>query len=169
MIWKELVENHKKINEIRLRFLRRLLLSKAGRVAEAFKNMKNIPSRSKDTIDRTKGYKFEKNILAFVLKAIKLSFETFKTQRDDAQVIKKRAVMQLINTTTNSRKRFYSRWLRMTEKQRLINECKRVNNVFSLISFSIKSVADNAFSLSKDSMIKEKYLTKLFGNLSLGI
>ena len=150
----QLVESNKKINEIRLRFLRRLLLSKAGRVAEAFRNMKNVPGRNKDGIDRSKGYKFEKNILAFILKTLKVSFEPFKAHNEDAQTVKKRAVVQLINTTMNSRKKFYNRWLRITEKQRLIKECRLVGSAFSLINFSIKSVADNAFSLSKDSMIK---------------
>ena len=131
--------------------------------------MKNIPSKNKDTVDRSKGYKFEKNILAFVLKTLKVTFEPFKAQLEDAQAIKKRAVVQLINTTMNSRKRFYNRWLRITEKQRLIKECRILGSSFSLINFSIKSVTDNAFSLSKDSMIKEKYLTRIFANLSLGI
>ena len=131
--------------------------------------MKNIPSKNKDTVDRSKGYKFEKNILAFFLKTLKVTFEPFKAQLEDAQAIKKRAVVQLINTTMNSRKRFYNRWLRITEKQRLIKECRILGSSFSLINFSIKSVTDNAFSLSKDSMIKEKYLTRIFANLSLGI
>jgi len=51
-------------------------------------------------------------------------------------------------------KRFYQRWLGITEKTRLLNECRLIGNVFSNINFAIKSVTDNIFSDNKESQIK---------------
>ena len=60
----------------------------------------------------------------------------------------------------------YSRWMSITEKTKLLNECKLVNSVFSSINFAIKSVSDIAFVDNKDSAIKEKALMTLFKNMS---
>ena len=63
----------------------------------------------------------------------------------------------------------YGRWLNITDRTRLMNECKQVSNLFSTINFAIKAVADNAFSDNKDSAAKEKSLTQLFKNLSANV
>ena len=63
----------------------------------------------------------------------------------------------------------YGRWLNITDRTRLMNECKQVANLFSTINFAIKAVADNAFSDNKDSAAKEKSLTQLFKNLSANV
>ena len=66
-------------------------------------------------------------------------------------------------------KKMYGRWLNITDRTRLMNECKQVSNLFSTINFAIKAVADNAFSDNKDSAAKEKSLTQLFKNLSANV
>jgi hypothetical protein len=53
----------------------------------------------------------------------------------------------------------------MTEKTRMMNECKEVTNIFSGLNFAIKSVTDNAFVDNKDNLLKEKALIQLFKNL----
>ena len=62
-------------------------------------------------------------------------------------------------------KKMYGRWLNITDRTRLMNECRLVSNIFSNINFTIKSVADNAFLNSADNQIKEKALIQLFKNL----
>ena len=66
-------------------------------------------------------------------------------------------------------KKFYQRWMSITEKTKLINECKLVTNVFSSLNFIIKSVADNALGNHKDSQIKTDALNKLFANVHIGL
>ena len=66
-------------------------------------------------------------------------------------------------------KRFYQRWLGITEKSRLLNECRLVGNVFSHINLAIKSVTDNIFSDNKESQIKQQALIKIFGNMKLTV
>ena len=63
----------------------------------------------------------------------------------------------------------YARWLNITERTRLMNECKLVSSFFTTANFAIKSVADNAFSDNKDSALKEKSLNQLFKNLSANV
>ena len=66
-------------------------------------------------------------------------------------------------------KRFYQRWLGITEKSRLLNECRLIGNVFSNINLAIKSVTDNIFSDNKESQIKQQALIKIFGNMKLTV
>ena len=66
-------------------------------------------------------------------------------------------------------KRFYQRWLGMTEKTRLLNECKLVGNAFSILNLAIKSVSDNIFANNKENQIKESAILKIFANMNLGI
>jgi len=66
-------------------------------------------------------------------------------------------------------KKFYNRWLSITEKTKLLNECKLVSSVFASLNFAIKSVSDIAFVDNKDTAIKEKALIQLFKNLSANV
>ena len=66
-------------------------------------------------------------------------------------------------------KKFYNRWLSITEKTKLLNECKLVSSVFASLNFAIKSVSDIAFVDNKDIQIKEKALIQLFKNLSANV
>ena len=63
-------------------------------------------------------------------------------------------------------KKFYNRWLGITEKTKLLNECKLVSSVFASLNFAIRSVSDIALGNNKDNAIKEKALIQLFKNLS---
>ena len=47
--------------------------------------------------------------------------ESFKNEFDVGQATKKRAVIQLIDTTMGGQKKFYQRWMNITEKTKLIN------------------------------------------------
>ena len=69
----------------------------------------------------------------------------------------------------SKQKRFYQRWLGITEKTRLLNECRLIGNIFSNINFAIKSVTDNIFSDNKESQIKQQALIKIFGNMKLTV
>ena len=97
---------------------------------------------------------------------MKRSYNAFKNEYDEGQAVKKRAVIQLIDTTMGGRKKFYSRWSSLTEKSKLVNECKLIANLFASLNFTIKSVSDNAFSETKENVLKEKALIQLFKNLS---
>src|SRR5690349_23504589 len=63
-------------------------------------------------------------------------------------------------------KKLYNRWKSITEKTRLMNECKLLTSMFSTLNLAVKSVADLAFVDNKDSALKEKALLQLFKNLS---
>ena len=63
----------------------------------------------------------------------------------------------------------YTRWNTITQRTKLMNECRQVNDVFSTLNFTIKSICDNAFVDNKDNMLKENALIQLFRNLSLNM
>ena len=154
-----------KITDIQRNFLKRLLMSKAGMVVIAFRKIQTLPER-RDDAAFAKASKFERGLSAFVDRTIRSSFNAFRVELDEGQAVKKRAVIQLINTTQGGQKKMYARWLNITERTRLMNECRLVSSAFSTLNFAIKSVADNAFSDNKDNVLKEKSLTQLFKNLS---
>ena len=68
-----------------------------------------------------------------------------------------------------NQKKFYQRWINITEKSKLIYECKLVGNVFDTINLAIKSVSDNAFANNKENQIKIDALNKIFLNMTLGL
>jgi hypothetical protein len=116
-----------------------------------------------------KANKFEAGLRRFVDRTMSRAMASFKNEFDLGQATKKRAVIQLIDTTMGGQKKFYQRWMTITEKSKLINECKLVTNVFSSLNYIIKSVADNALGNHKDSQIKIDALNKLFANMNIGL
>ena len=95
--------------------------------------------------------------------------KSFKHEFDQGQAIKKRAVIQLIDVTMGGQKKFYQRWMAMTEKSKLIRECQLINQFFSTLNLSIKSISDIAFASNKDNQIKLDALNKIFLNMNLGL
>ena len=120
---------NKNIIEIQRNFLKRLLMSKAGLVMVAFKKMQTIPEPT-DMEQRIKANKFEKGLSNFVQKTLKATWGPFKADFEEGQVFKKRAVIQLINVTASGQKKMYTRWNHIVNRQKLINECKQVGDVF---------------------------------------
>ena len=155
---------NRKIIDIQRNFLKRLLMSKAGMVVIAFRKIQTLPERP-DNEKFIKANKFEKGLSTFVDRTLRKSWNAFKTEWEEGQAFKKRSVIQLINATMGGQKKMYGRWLGITERTRLMNECRLVSHIFSNLNFAIKSVADNAFLDSKDNQIKEKALIQLFKNL----
>ena len=65
----------------------------------------------------------------------------------------------------SGQKKMYTRWHSITEKTRLMNECRLVTGLFSTLQNTVKAVVDNAFIENKETQIKEKALIQLFKNL----
>ena len=111
---------NRKITDIQRNFLKRLLMSKAGMVVIAFRKIQTLPER-RDSESFMKANKFEKGLSSFVDRTLKKSFEAFKTEFEEGQAFKKRAVIQLINATMGGQKKMYGRWVNITERTRLMN------------------------------------------------
>ena len=111
---------NRKITDIQRNFLKRLLMSKAGMVVIAFRKIQTLP-RIRDDEKYLKANKFEKGLSSFVDRTLKKSFEAFKNEFEEGQAFKKRAVIQLINSTMGGQKKMYGRWLGITERTRLMN------------------------------------------------
>lgn len=90
-----------------------LTRTKIGRVMGAWEKWKSLPERKTEGTN-VKGNKFEVGLRRFVDRTLKKGWGAFRDQLDQAQVTKKRAVIQLINVTMSTRKRLYSRWLSFT-------------------------------------------------------
>ena len=159
---------NRKITDIQRNFMKRLLMSKAGLVLIAFRKWTELPELTdKGLIER--GAKFESGLKRFVERTLKRSLDAFKNEFEIGQATKKRAVIQLINVTMSGQKKFYQRWLNITDKSKLLNECKIIGNVFNTINLLIKSVTDNAFADNKSNKIKIDAINTIFFNMSLGL
>lgn len=75
--WRDQNRRSNELNEIQMRFLNRCLMTKAGRVADAIRIWKRIPSRM-DDYSKRKGVQFEKGLHRFANKTLKTSFDVFK-------------------------------------------------------------------------------------------
>ena len=124
---------NRKITEIQRNFLKRLLMSKAGMVVIAFRKIQTLPER-KDNEAFLRANKFEKGLSQFVDRTLKRSFNAFKTDLDEGQAFKKRAVIQLINTTMGGQKKMYNRWLGILENTKLYERCKVLTQFFDISS-----------------------------------
>jgi hypothetical protein len=80
----------------------------------AFKKIASLPER-KNLAKYSKGSKFEKSLTEFVSKRLKESFVPWKEIFEENQAIKKRAVIQMIDTTQSGQKKLFQRWKNMTE------------------------------------------------------
>ena len=112
---------NRKVVDIQRNFLKRLLMSKAGLVMIGFKKFQSLPERKKDPKGYDKLLKFERGLNEFFISTMKRSYVAVKNELDVGQAIKKRAVIQLINITQGGQKKFFGRWLNLTEKSKLLN------------------------------------------------
>ncbi len=132
-----------------------ILLTKIGRVSEAFKTWKLLPEKGgRNNEAFKKASKFEKGLVTFAQRTIKRALNSFRNEYEEGQAQKKRAVIQLIETTQGGQKKLFNRWKNLTEKTKLMSECKQVNSVFQTLFYVIKSTADLAFVENKDSLLK---------------
>ena len=92
--------------------------------------------------------------MTFAQRTIKRALNSFRNEYEEGQAQKKRAVIQLIETTQGGQKKLFNRWKNLTEKTKLMSECKQVNSVFQTLFYVIKSTADLAFVENKDSLLK---------------
>ena len=76
-LWRRKLQEHKRVKEIQKRFLAKLLMSKAGRVAEAFRIIKNLPGLV-DMERRRRASKFEKGLSSFLERTIRRSYNAYK-------------------------------------------------------------------------------------------
>ena len=144
-------------------------MSKAGLVVIGFRKWESLPERVNKERNE-KANKFEAGLKRFVDRTLKRATEAFKSELELGQGTKKRAVIQLIDTTMGGQKRLYQRWINITEKTKLINECRLIGNIFSTLNAVIKSVSDNAFGNNKENQLKIDAINTIFlkMNLSLG-
>ena len=76
---------------------------------------------------------------------MKRSYVAIKNELDEGQTLKKRAVIQLINITQSGQKKMFNRWLNLTEKSKLVNECRLVTQFLASLTYTIKSATDSCF------------------------
>jgi hypothetical protein len=144
---------NKNIVEIQRNFLKRLLMSKAGLVMVAFRKIQSLPEPV-DVEGRRRANKFEKGLSTFAERTLKKTFGPFKADYEEGQVFKKRAVIQLINVTASGQKKMYTRWNHITNKLKLLSECKLLTNFFGSVNNVVRSVASNAISHARENQIK---------------
>ena len=114
---------NRRVTEIQRNFLKRLLMSKAGMVVIAFRKMQSLPERRNMEAFK-KASKFEKGLANFAQRTLKRALNSFKNEFEEGQAQKKRAVIQLIECTQGGQKKLYNRWRLLSEKTKLMNECR---------------------------------------------
>ena len=93
-------------------------MSKAGMVVIGFKKWQTLPTVSRTSYH--KASKFEVNLARFIDRTLSSVYRPFRQQYERGQAIKKNAVIQMMNVTMSGQKRFYNRWVTITEKHKLL-------------------------------------------------
>ena len=96
--------------------------SRAGLVAVAFKTIQTLPRN----LDIVKPNQFQQGLEKLVVNVLKKTFAAFRSDFEEGQALKKRAVIQLINTTASGQKKMYNRWANLTREEFLTKKCKSV-------------------------------------------
>jgi len=120
---------NRRITEIQRNFLKRLLMSKAGLVVIAFRKIQTLPER-KDNTAFLKASKFEKGLATFAERTLKRALGAFRNEFEEGQAVKKRAVIQLIDTTMGGQKKMYNRWIQTVKQNKLYERCKLLTSLF---------------------------------------
>ena len=107
---------NQRVNEIQRNFLKRLMMSRAGLVAVAFKTIQTLPRN----LDIVRPNQFQQGLEKLVQNVLKKTFAAFRSDFEEGQALKKRAVIQLINTTASGQKKMYNRWANLTRKHQLL-------------------------------------------------
>ena len=95
-----------------LKYIGRLLYkTRIGKIYEAFSKWKGLPERL-DKAKSEKAHRFEKGLKAFVDRTLSRAMNGFKNELEVGQLIKKKAVIQMIEITASGQKKMYNRWIR---------------------------------------------------------
>lgn len=156
---------NRRITDIQRNFLKRLLLSKAGMVVIAFRKIQTLPEK-RDDAAFAKANRFEKGLSSFVDRTLRQSFNSFRTELDEGQAVKKRAVIQLINTTMGGQKKSFNRWITIISENKLYERCSLLSNLFDKCSKHAYSSFSTVFRKKQYDLAGINSLNKYFVLLS---
>ena len=74
------------------------------------------------------GQKFYFKLESFAKSKLLNTFKSFEDDQEEGNTIKKQSVLKLLDTTSNSTKKFYHRWMRITKKDITLMQVKGVLN-----------------------------------------
>lgn len=107
--------------------------------------------------------------LFFVLRSIANSslmqaFRPIKEENELAELKKKRAILQLFDTTSSGIRKFYGKWLTLTKKHRLLTMCKLTHNFLQELTHVAVSNMQCFLESEHEIRLKEKYIGRLVEN-----
>ncbi|CAD8210248.1 unnamed protein product [Paramecium octaurelia] len=152
---------HKK-EKLILQINARILRTQIGAVWDTFNKWKNLPEANADEL--IKASKFETQLNKFTLHIWrKRTWNPLQEVYDDAQALKKRAIILMIKTQESEQQRALDQWNKNVGLMKEVERCKCVIGLFGFIGVHIKN---NIAPLKPDeeSQKKEKALLRLIGN-----
>ncbi|CAD8109927.1 unnamed protein product [Paramecium primaurelia] len=152
---------HKKERLI-LQINARILRTQIGAVWDTFNKWKNLPEANAEEL--VKASKFEAQLNKFALHIWrKRTWNPLQEVYDDAQALKKRAIILMIKTQESEQQRALDQWNKNVGLIKEVERCKCVIGLFGFIGLHIKN---NIAPLKPDeeSQKKEKALLRLIGN-----
>lgn len=152
-----------KITQLQTNFIKKLLMTKGGRVVEAFRIWKELPEPNQLEKVR-KAQKFFFMLRAFANNNLLKLFKPLKEESETAELKKKRAVLRLLDTTSSGIRKYYGNWLTLTKKTRLFTMCKLTHNFLqeltSVAIGNIKCLLESQHEIR----LKEKCINRLVEN-----
>lgn len=149
-----------KIRQLQTNFIKKLLMTKGGRVMEAVRIWRDLPE-PKQLEKVKKAHKFFNALHNIVLSNYSLALKPLKSDSEEGELYKKKSILQLLNTTSSGVRKYYSRWMETTKKVHLLKLCKGTYNMLLSLTNIACSNLQILFENEHASKLKEKYIKKL--------
>jgi hypothetical protein len=133
-------------------------MSKAGLVVIGFRKWQALPERKDNSCLLESLQDSRKDFPTFAERTLKRALGAFRNELMKVKPAKKRAVIQLIDTTMGGQKKMYNRWKWNHRKDQINERMHKLLALFQTLNFAIKSVADLAFVDNKDSLPSRRKL-----------
>jgi hypothetical protein len=151
--WRDVNNKTNRIRSIQTSVIKKILGTQVGQIFNAIRIMKTLPPRA-NVLDPTNANKFEKGLAKFLRDKLKFTFDQFKRDSEYGSVFKKRATILMVKMSESKVKKMYGRWSNTTSEARIVEKCKRLNDIFFNLQNVVKSNANPAFFEDKDAKKK---------------
>ncbi len=159
--WRDVNNKTNRIRTIQESFIKKMLGTQVGKIFNAIRIMKTLPER-KGVLDPTNANKFEKGLSKFLKDKLKFTFDQFKKDSEFGGVCKKRAAILMVKMGESKVKQIYGRWSNTTREGKIVDKCKKLNNVFFHLNNIVKSNANPAFFEDKDTKKKMNIVDRFY-------
>jgi hypothetical protein len=117
---RQIVRNFKanrRIREIQMTVIRRLLMSKTTCIGDIFRIIKNLPNRVAK-LNTANANKFEQGLSGYARRRVKFTFDQFKMQNEQAKLTRRNTIVQMFRNMDDKSRQCFQVWKTKKDRNR---------------------------------------------------